>query len=472
MDKKYDVIIVGAGIGGLICANYLARAGKEVLILEKNNFPGGCCSSFTVNNFFFNTGGHLINDLGFGGSFRQILTELGIFNKNDFVRLDPFAVVFTGKNRYVISGKYNELWCYLKKKFPKDNVDGFFSLLNKGQLYWYYKFKDFVFQHILDQYFVSEEIKIIFLSLVYSCGMLPEKISAVCVLKILKLSLLSGGFYPRDGMQSLSKKLMNSIIKNKGRVILNREIKEVLIRGQKVYGVLGSNGEIFYSDIIVSNISPVNTWSKLKKNTRLIDGVREKVKKMELSESAFIVHLALKSNLKVFSRKTLYIFADFVNFEKNNRLYLGKKQSYRPFGFSYMPNNIFQTDIHLRKNTSANLMTLMYYKPARFWNGYKDKIAEYMIQRIGNVVSGFKANILFTRITTPDMIELYTGNNRGATGGWAITPQQIGRKRILYSGKISNLLFAGHWTHLGMGINSVAVSGRNAAKEALKILDK
>lgn len=39
----YDCIIIGAGHNGLVCANYLARGGRKVLVLEKRHLVGGCC---------------------------------------------------------------------------------------------------------------------------------------------------------------------------------------------------------------------------------------------------------------------------------------------------------------------------------------------------------------------------------------------------------------------------------------------
>ena len=44
--EKYDVVIVGSGIGGLCCGSILALSGKKVLICEAHNQPGGVAHSF------------------------------------------------------------------------------------------------------------------------------------------------------------------------------------------------------------------------------------------------------------------------------------------------------------------------------------------------------------------------------------------------------------------------------------------
>lgn len=56
LEARYDVIIVGAGIGGLTCGAALAKAGKKVLICERHAKPGGYVTSFQRAGFTFDGG--------------------------------------------------------------------------------------------------------------------------------------------------------------------------------------------------------------------------------------------------------------------------------------------------------------------------------------------------------------------------------------------------------------------------------
>src|SRR6056297_1723501 len=73
--SKYHTIIVGGGIAGLTAAAYLARAGKKVLLLEKNSEFGGLVSSFTSDGFHFEAG---VRALESAGIILPMLEDLGI----------------------------------------------------------------------------------------------------------------------------------------------------------------------------------------------------------------------------------------------------------------------------------------------------------------------------------------------------------------------------------------------------------
>ena len=71
----YDYIMIGAGMGGLSTANFLARYGKKVLVLEKHNIPGGLVTSFARKGVHFDIGIHGLYELKAGQTIPQFLNS-------------------------------------------------------------------------------------------------------------------------------------------------------------------------------------------------------------------------------------------------------------------------------------------------------------------------------------------------------------------------------------------------------------
>ena len=79
--KDYDAIVVGAGNSGLIAAMELIKKGKRTLIIEQNNYPGGCATSFVRGRFEIEPSLHEL--CGFGsddhdGSLVRLFKDFGI----------------------------------------------------------------------------------------------------------------------------------------------------------------------------------------------------------------------------------------------------------------------------------------------------------------------------------------------------------------------------------------------------------
>ena len=89
--RDWDAIVIGAGLGGLSTAAFLATNGLRVVVLEQNQVVGGCSQVFrrAGNRYEFDVGVHYIGDCAPGGTVDRLLHGLGLEDRIEFTELDP-----------------------------------------------------------------------------------------------------------------------------------------------------------------------------------------------------------------------------------------------------------------------------------------------------------------------------------------------------------------------------------------------
>lgn len=121
--KRYDVIIVGSGLGGLECGYILARHGRRVLLLEQGRQPGGCLQSYRRGCQAFDTGFHYVGGLDEGQSLHAAFRYLGLLEL-PWHRLDAegFDRVTLGGRTFVFAEGYDAFVRRLADEFPAERA--------------------------------------------------------------------------------------------------------------------------------------------------------------------------------------------------------------------------------------------------------------------------------------------------------------------------------------------------------------
>jgi all-trans-retinol 13,14-reductase len=86
--EHFDIVIIGSGMGGLVCADILGREGYKVCILEKNKQIGGSLQTYVREKVIFDSGVHYLGGLLKGQNLYQIFQYLGIMDKLKLQRQD------------------------------------------------------------------------------------------------------------------------------------------------------------------------------------------------------------------------------------------------------------------------------------------------------------------------------------------------------------------------------------------------
>ena len=88
MKDLYDVVVICSGLGGLVCANILAKENLRVCILEKNQQFGGNLQTFSRDKVIFDTGVHYIGGLDKDQNLYKYFKYLEIIDELNLRKLD------------------------------------------------------------------------------------------------------------------------------------------------------------------------------------------------------------------------------------------------------------------------------------------------------------------------------------------------------------------------------------------------
>lgn len=498
----YDVIVIGAGLGGLTAASLLARRGLSVLVIEQQTKPGGSCTSFKREGRVFDVGTAMIYGFGENGfrPFRFIINELeepiDIIAHKTLARMtfEGHEIVFYPdidqfleqlyalfpEEKAGLKAFYTDLYkmyenIVLKNEFivppsefsPKQGLRalmlGPITML-KMQSLLSTSVKD-----LMDRYFHTPGVVDFFdkLCSAYSYTTAAET-PAVMAATMFIDNHVGGVYFPATGAQALPNVLERSIERNGGQFLYQQMVDQILITNGKAYGIRLGNGMEIKGRQIVANTTVWNIYEKL------LNSEHVPAERMEW----------VRSLVPTFPSMTIYMTVDREAIPENVypwEIYIENRKVIDSSDLTLYINALVD-----RTLCPDDELVVMAIAPnmcdwpgpndpayrSTYYQALKKREAERMLEQIESHIPGFRKGIRRLIVGSPTTVERYLLKNGGAVGG---PKNQIGQQmlmRLHARSEFKNLYFCGDSTVMGTGAPATAVSGVGAANVILRDLHK
>lgn len=474
-DEEYDVAVIGAGVGGLTCAAYLAKQGKKVKVFEQHFAPGGCCTSFSRQGFKFDAGVLHLTGGKESGAFQKVLSALEMEQELEF--REQFQRFVFPDFTYESTRKLDDFPNRLKEMFPKEKrgITGLFDTIN--QIYDDVK-KLPALSPLLEKYrgksyeeLVDEHIKDIKLKALVNANWHlwnpMWKNSAIDFASLTVSETIRGYFYPMGGVQAVPDALVRVLKRYGGEIEYRTLADRIIVENGRAIGIVTQKGKRIKAKQVVSNIAARATFLNLIGEENLPADFIAMLDRLEVSLSAFYVYLGVDIDPREagLDAPETIVYESYDN-RKEWELLLQGEPSIPCFGIAvptYMDASLAPPGKHV-----VVIMTMAPYNlRGKSWREEKKRMAAKLIAKAERLIPGLSRHIVVQDSATPLTYERYTLNSLGAAMGWAFTPQMFMR-RLEQKTPISGLYLAGHWTVPGGGVPAVALSGLRAARIVLR----
>jgi all-trans-retinol 13,14-reductase len=486
--KKYDIVIIGSGFGGLICGYILSKNGYKVGIFEKHFQVGGCLQSFERNGITFDTGMHYVGSMEPGQPLYHIFTYLNLLNDIKVHKLDSdgFEHILLNGKEFRFAMGYENFVETLAQSFPDErktlvqyasDLQKYTTstpILNPGKL-------------TSIEFFMREAIKTgigDYLDALTTNTELQNVLSSTNMLYAgnrdktpLYIHALINNFYIQSawrivgGANSIADCLCKSIHRFGGEVFTRAEVRSIICNASQAASITLANGETIEAKYFISNTHPEITLNML--DTNLIKRVyRERIRNVENTISNFTLYIEFKPNTVPYAN---------YNFYKYNNGNVWECSLYTQN--DWPRNYIFMHQVPKKNMAFAEsgvLISYMQFSEVEKWRDtniekrgedykmFKETKKEILLGQLENDFPGIKNNIKEVYASSPLTLRDYTGTKDGSMYGILKDKNYLEKTFVSHKTKIPNLFFTGQNINLH-GILGVAVSALITCSEFVEL---
>jgi len=506
-NKKYDVAVIGAGLGGLIAGAVLAKDGKKVLVVEQHSVPGGCATTFKRGGFKMEVGLHEMDGLYPEDAKTRLFKNLGVFENVEIVKAPEFYKVQSSDKEIEFTMKDDpiapqEELCEL---FPneKKGIKKFFAEIigirkDINRISKYPKYRTLLFAffplalpylfrnmkqtlgNFLNKHIKDEKLKLILAANTAYYHDNPNELSIVFFASAQASYLMGGGNFVKGGSQNLSNYFEKLIKENGGEFVFNAQVNEIVIdeNTRKAVGIKAKNkkGEItrYCSDRVIANCAIPVLYDLLPKNESEI--LQEKYGKYKSAGSLLSVYIGFSKKLEEVGVKAYSYMLFDEKLKTLNEFAANVRSGYETCPLIFVDYGKIDDSMAPEGKCCATVCLVDYIEN---WENlsdeeYKNKkkeVAEILINRLEKEFPGIKNLVEIYEVGTPKTIRRYTGNPTGTVYGFAQNPGQMVFQRPKHKTPVDNLYLSSAYAIPGGGFSGAILGGAISARTVLKDIE-
>jgi prolycopene isomerase len=477
---EYDAIVVGGGLGGLSAGACLARGGRHVLLVERQDGVGGNAHAFVRGPYTFDPAIH-VTAHGYNIEFFDFyFAALGIGDRIELIPAETFLAVDICGERFHFPIGTQALIDALDEYFPGAGAGSFIRVAadatSESQqppprvplrdleeamkaLPTLFKYRTATLQEVLDEHVSDERAKAVCAGQWPYMGVPPLRSSFMAYTSAFMATCDPGPQYVRGSFQALADAIAWAITQSGGEVLVSTEATRILVEDGKVAGVELEGEQRVRAPLVVSNADARLTFDRLVGEEHVPERYLKRLRRMKPSVSAFLLYSAAKVDPASYDLEHETLVYRHWDHEETWQDVLAGRPGGTWLSFPTMHDPaLAPPGEHIVIYTS-----LMPYDVGEPWEEAAERLTQQMIDQVEEIMPGYREAITFVDSATPHTFESFTLAQEGAIYGWENVPGQTVPKRLDFRTPIEGLWLAGHWTHPGTGSVRCLLSGAQTA---------
>lgn len=476
---RYDAIVVGAGIGGLVCAALLAEAGLATLLVEQHYMVGGFCSTFRRAGFTFDASTHFYPLLGNPDTITgRLLGRLGVEQR--WIKMDPVDTFhLPDGTRFDVPADLDAYLRRVKALFPGEAaaLDAFFADVRQAYvlgLQHHFRgaqparlaaFEAWTVREALDRHLRDPRLKLLLTADCPHWGSPPARTSFVFD-SMLRLSYFLGNYYPEGGSQRFADELARVIEARGGEILMSSSVERIRCAGGRAVGI----------DVETTR-GPLRGRRSIAAEAVIANGDLLRTLESLLGAAADADELAAARRL----RPTFPCFLTHLGLAGIDHATLVEAQGYYwrhwdpdRVGRDGLICKVFVPTAYEPAMAPAGGAVVILQKVLEMdpdavgdWPAHKAAVEAEVLSHLRRVLPGIEDHVVTRSSASAKTAERFTLNRQGAMLGWEMSPDQLGARRPAIVSAVRGLYFVGHWTRPGGGITPVMASAVQAAEAVI-----